>query len=132
MKEKFLPNQKYYNFSTNCICGVIVDEKTMKKIQKILYRAEAEIKNVLHNSDNVRPYSWSLVNIEDGDKILKQRTFHYPSFNSWDTPKERIDSLKLTAPRYMEDFYEVHNEKELEELKGCLLNELQDELSREK
>ena len=29
MKEKYLPNKKYYNFSTNCTCGVVVDEKTI-------------------------------------------------------------------------------------------------------
>ena len=34
MKEKYLPNKKYYNFSTNCTCGVVVDEKTMKKYKK--------------------------------------------------------------------------------------------------
>lgn len=126
MKEKFLPNQKYYEFSTDCKCGVVVDERTMKKIQKVLYKAEAEIKNILHNSDNVRPYSWSLVNIMDGEKIKKQQTFGYPSFYSFDGVKQRIDSLKLTTPRYMKNFFEIHNEEELEELKGCLLKELQE------
>ena len=77
MKEKYLPNKKYYSFSTNCTCGVVVDEKTMKKIQKVLYKAESEIKNILHNSDDVRPYSWSLVNIMEGDKIKKHSLFHY-------------------------------------------------------
>ena len=127
MKEKFLPNKKYYNFSTECRCGVVVDEKTMKKIQKILYRAEAEIKNILHNAANVRPYEWDLVNIKEGENIKKQKTFHYASFNGLYTAEERIDNLKLTSPRYMQDFYEIHNDEELEELKGCLLKELQEE-----
>ena len=127
MKEKFLPNQKYYNFSTECKCGVVVDEKTMKKIQKVLYKAEAEIKNILHNADNVRPYDWSLVNIMHGEKIKKQQTFEYPSFSQWDSKEQRIDNIKLTTPRYMENFFEIHNEEELEELKACLLKELQEE-----
>lgn len=127
MKEKFLPNRKYYNFSTECKCGVIVDEKTMKKIQKVLYKAEAEIKNILHNSDNVRLYDWSLVNIMDGEKIKKQKIFHYPSFQHWDSVEDRIDNLKLTTPTYMENFFEIHNDEELKELESCLLKELQEE-----
>lgn len=128
MKEKYLPNQKYYTFSTECTCGVLVDEKTMKRIQKVLYKAEAEIKNILHNSDNVRVYSWNLVNIMDGEKIKKQRTFTYPSYYSWDRVEDRIDNLKLTTPRYQNDFYEIKSEKELEDLKKCLLKELQSEV----
>lgn len=128
MKEKYLPNQKYYTFSTECMCGVLVDEKTMKRIQKVLYKAEAEIKNILHNSDNVRAYDWSLVNIMDGEKIKKQRIFTYPSYYSWDSVEERIDNLKLTTPSYKKDFYEIKSEKELEDLKKCLLKELQSEV----
>lgn len=128
MKEKYLPNQKYYNFSTECCCGVVVDENTMKRIQKVLYKAESEIKNILHNSDNVRPYSWSLVNIMDGEKIKKQKTFQYPSFYDWDNVENRINNLKITTPEYMSDFYEIKSEEELEDLKKCLLKELEDEV----
>ena len=128
MKEKYLPNQKYYNFSTECCCGVVVDENTMKRIQKVLYKAESEIKNILHNSDNVRPYSWSLVNIKDGEKIKKQKTFQYPSFYDWDNVENRINNLKITTPEYMSDFYEIKSEEELKDLKKCLLKELEDEV----
>lgn len=128
MKEKYLPNQKYYNFSTECLCGVVVDEKTMKRIQKVLYKAEAEIKNILHNSDNVRAYDWSLVNVMDGEKIKKQKTFRYPSLSSWVNVEDRINNLKLTTPRYMTDFYEIKSHEELEDLKKCLLKELEDEV----
>ena len=128
MKEKYLPNQKYYNFSTECCCGVVVDENTMKRIQKVLYKAESEIKNILHNSDNARPYSWSLVNIMDGEKIKKQKTFQYPSFYDWDNVENRINNLKITTPEYMSDFYEIKSKEELEDLKKCLLKELEDEV----
>ena len=128
MKEKYLPNQKYYNFSTECCCGVVVDENTMKRIQKVLYKAESEIKNILHNSDNVRPYTWSLVNIMDGEKIKQQKTFHYPSFYDWDNVENRINNLKITTPEYMSDFYEIKSKEELEDLKKCLLKELEDEV----
>lgn len=126
MKEKYLPNQKYYNFSTECYCGVVVDEKTMKKIQKILYKAEFEIKNILHNSDNVRPYDWSVVNIKDGEKIKKQEEFYYSSFYSWNSKEDRINNLKLTSPRYIKNFYEIKSEEELNDLKKCLLDELKE------
>ena len=121
MKEKYLPNKKYYNFSTNCTCGVVVDEKTMKKIQKVLYKAESEIKNILHNSDDVRPYSWSLVNIMEGDKIKKQRTFHYADYDPFWNVKDRINELKLTTPKFMKDFMKLHQIKNLRILKNVYL-----------
>ena len=31
MKEKYLPNKKYYHFSTSCYCGVVVGEKQCEK-----------------------------------------------------------------------------------------------------
>ena len=127
MKEKYLPNKKYYNFSTNCTCGVVVDEKTMKKIQKILYKAEAEIKNILHNTDDVKPYSWSLVNIIENDIIKKQKVFYYTEYAQYWSTSERIDGLKITSPRYLKDFYEIHSNEELEDVKKCLLEELEQE-----
>lgn len=130
MKEKYLPNQKYYVFSTECYCGVVVDEKTMKCIQKVLYKAEAEIKNILHNSENVRSYSWSLVNIMDGEKIKKQKIFYYPSY-TWNKVEDRINNLKLTTPKYLSDFYEIKSEEEYKDLKKCLLKELEDEIENE-
>lgn len=126
MKEKYLPNKKYYKFSTDCECGVVVDEKTMKKIQKILYKAEAEIKNILHNAEDVRPYMWSCVSIKQGDRIITQRVFHYTEFNQWCSVDHRIDNLKLTTPRYLDDFYEIKNKEELEDVEKCLIAELED------
>lgn len=130
MKEKYLPNQKYYHFSTSCYCGVVVNEKTMRKIEKVLYKAEAEIKNILHNSEDVRPYDWSLVNIMEGDKIKKQKTFHFPCYG-YDDVSDRINRLKIAEPKYMDDFYEIKSDEELKELKKCLLEELQEELQKE-
>ena len=126
MKEKYLPNKKYYNFSTECYCGVVVDEMTMRKIQKVLYKAEAEIKNILLSSEDVRAYGWTCVNVMDGEKIKKQKCIYYPEFYSWCSVKDRIDNLKLTTPKYVDNFYEVKNEEELEELKKCILNELKE------
>lgn len=127
MKEKYLPNKKYYHFSTSCYCGVVVDEKTMRKIEKVLYKAEHEIKNILHNSEDVRPYDWSLVNIMNGDKIEKQKTFSFTGYRGYYNVCDRIDSLKNAEPKYIPDFYEINSDKELEELKECLLKELAQE-----
>lgn len=129
MKEKYLPNQKYYDFSTECYCGVVVDEKTMKRIQKVLYKAEAEIKQILHNSENVRPYSWTCVNLfnENKDTIEKQEIIYYPTFEYETNASRRIDNLKLTTPKYIENFYEISNSKELDEVKKDMLRELKGE-----
>lgn len=127
MKEKFLTNKKYYHFSTSCYCGVVVDEKTMRRIEKVLCRADAEVKNILHNSEDVRPYAWSLVNIMNGDKIEKQKTFSYPEYNGYCNVCDRINSLKIAEPKYLGDFYEIKSEEELKELKESLLEELLEE-----
>lgn len=127
MKEKYLPDKKYYDFSTECLCGVVVDETTMKKIQAVLYKAESEIKNILHSAKDVRPYDWSLANVMDGDKIIKQKIFHYADYSGLYTVDERINSLKLTTPRFLADFYEIKNDEELEDLRKLLLEELQNE-----
>lgn len=127
MKEKYLPNQKYYHFSTECYCGVVVDEKTMKRIQKVLYKAEAEIKQILHNSENVRPYSWTCVNLIGKNKeIEKQTIISYPTFEYAKDVNSRIDNLKLTTPKYIENFYEISNSKELDEVKKDILAELEE------
>ena len=127
MKEKYLPNKKYYHFSTSCHCGVVVDEKTMRKIEKVLYKAEHEIKNILHNSEDVRPYAWSLVNIMNGDKIEKKKTFSYTAYEEYYNVFDRINSLKIAEPEYLDDFYEIKSDEELGELKKCLLKELTEE-----
>ena len=132
MKEKYLPNKKYYHFSTSCYCGVVVDEKTMRKIEKVLYKAEHEIKNILHNSEDVRPYSWSLVNIMNGDKIEKQKTFSYTAYEEYYNVFDRINSLKIAEPKYLDDFYEIKSDEELQELKESLLEELREEETDER
>ena len=131
MKERFLPNKKYYHFSTSCYCGVVVDEKTMKRIEKVLYRAEAEVKNILHTSEDVRLYSWSLVNIMDGNEIKKQKTFSYTAYEEYYNVNDRIDNLKIAEPKYLKDFYEIKSDEELKELKECLLKELAEEMEDE-
>ena len=130
MKEKYLPNKKYYHFSTSCYCGVIVDEKTMRKIEKVLYKAEHEIKNILHTSEDVRAYEWSLVNIMNGDKIAKQKIFQFSDYKGYDNVHDRINRLKIAELKYIPDFYEIKSDEELEELKNCLLKELAEEEER--
>lgn len=132
MKEKYLPNKKYYHFSTSCYCGVVVDEKTMRKIEKVLYKAESEVKNILHNSEDVRPYAWSLVNIMNDDKIEKQKTFSYTAYEKYYNVCDRINSLKIAEPEYLDDFYEIKSDEELQELKESLLEELMEEETNER
>ena len=38
-----------------------------------------------------------------------------------------LNELKLTTPKVRKDFYEITSDKELEDLKKCLLKELQEE-----
>ena len=129
MKEKYLPNKKYYKFSPDFTYGIVFNEGTMSEIVKIIHKAEAEIKHILHNAEDVRPISWSFVTIAQGDKIIKQREFYYEEVDSsWLV--DMIDDLSLTAPKYVDNFYEIHNDKELKELKKELKKELQKELKK--
>jgi hypothetical protein len=133
MKEKYLSSQKMYHISTGCYCGVVVPLDIMKKAQKILLKAESELKNLLlQNKDKAASYSWSLSNIMDGDKILKQKTFSYSSFDAWSTIEKRIESLKLAEPQICEEFYIIENQNQLEEIKDDIREELEEELNKEK
>ena len=82
----------------------------------------------MHNTDDVKPYSWSLVNIIENDIIKKQKFFYYTEYVPYCSTRERIDELKLTSPRYLKDFYEIHSDEDLEDVKKCLLEELEQEV----
>lgn len=125
MKEKYLPNKKYYEFSTQGYCGVVTDEKTMKKIQKVLYAAEHEIKNILHNAEDVRPYSWGMVYEKEAGKIKGEVIYyHYPDFGEYKKATDRINNLKLAGPIYKDSFYEINSEQERSDLEALLLKEV--------
>lgn len=124
MKEKYLPSKKYYSISTEGYYGVVVDEKTRNKIQEVLRKAESDIKNILYHSEDVRPYSWDLVNVMQDNEIEKQEVFHYSAYRPDCSVKDCIENVKLADLRYMKDFYEISSEDELYDLKDCLRKEL--------
>lgn len=124
MKEKYLPDHKYYKFSTGCFCAVLVDEATMRRINKVLYKATAEVKNILYNAEDVLPYNWGLVNIYDDSctNIKKQRVYYYPN---WYTSKEQcIKYMNLCDPSYISDLYMISTEKERLEVKADIEKEM--------
>lgn len=132
MKEEYLSNEKMYHISTGCSCGVVVPIDIMKKAQKILLKAENELKNLLlQNKEKVMMYSWSLANVMDGEKILKQKTFSYSSFYDFYTVEGRIEQLKLTEPRICDEFYIIKTEEQLKEIEDEIREELRDELKKE-
>lgn len=132
MKEKYLSNEKMYHISRSGYCGVVVPLDIMKKAQKILYKAESELKNLLlQNKDKAMCYSWSLANVRDGEKILKQKTFEYNDFNDYSSVEDRINNLKLAEPKCCDEFYIVTNEEEIKQIKDEIRKELEEELAKE-
>lgn len=67
----------WFNFPVGMYCGVLIKEKTAKKLQKILWKQTQEIKEFLTaNKDDLLPMEWTLA-YPNPDK--KQTTVYYSS-----------------------------------------------------
>ena len=82
-------NKHYYEFTFGGYCGVLVNEKTMKKIAKLQYETNQKLLSILENSEDVHSYGWS---IADEPKEISQsdRTFHYIDDGDSEELKRRL------------------------------------------
>jgi hypothetical protein len=98
-------NKNYYSFSFGSYCGVIVDEKTMKKISKLQYETKIKLLEILENSENTQSYSWS-ISEEPKEVSQGERTFHYIDGN-YDT-KQRLGLIgEIFDISHIKDLYQV-------------------------
>ncbi len=95
-----------YNFSFGGYCGVIVDEKAMKKIAALQYETSCKLKEILSNSDNVFSSDWSIAE-EPEELDQSERTFNYvDTENSSDIVKSRVENMN-------ESLFKIEKLKEL-------------------
>ena len=54
-------NDKWFDMPAGNYCGLLIKERTAKKLQKMLYRQTQEIKDLLmQNKEDLMPMSWTL------------------------------------------------------------------------
>lgn len=123
MKEKYLYDKKMYDFTAGCYSGVIMPKEIMKKILKLNYKYESELKKILNdNKKELFVSDWTLANQMDGEKIKKQVTIKYALKNNPDIDY-RIQSYSYTKPEYIKDFYLVDVREQAEQIAQEVLQE---------
>lgn len=99
-------NKNYFNFSFGMFCGVLVDEKTMKKIAKLQARVADELKTILHNAENIHVSNWSIAD-EPAELEQKERILHFISKNNDEM------SLKYRLDVTVNDVFNIRKAKHL-------------------
>lgn len=96
--------KNYYNFSFGQYCGVIVNEKTMRKISALQSKTYDALMQILKNDDDIHIASWSIVD-EPKEISQSERTFNYSDDES---PERRFELLReLFGIRKINDLYFV-------------------------
>ena len=100
LEEKRI-NERLYHVH-NIYCGVLVNEKVMKKLNKIIYKNQEEIKKVLtDNIETLYSYDWGLA-YPNG----KQTEVSFALKKDKDIG-DRIKNMKIMAPEYKPEVYFV-------------------------
>lgn len=97
-------NKNYYNFSFGKYCGVIVNEKTMRKISALQAKTYDALMQILKNDDDIHVSSWSIAD-EPKEISQSERTFNYSDDES---PEFRLGALReLFGIEKIDDLYFV-------------------------
>lgn len=95
--------EKYFDFPFGNLAGVLLNEKAMKQVAKLLYRQNQELKELLHNNiDNIEVSNWTLA-YPNG----QQESIHYiHDESSWDSKEHRISLVdKIASIRKLDHVY---------------------------
>lgn len=99
-------NKNYYNFSFGQFCGVFVDEKTMRKIAKLQAKTLDELRNILHNAEDIHASNWSIAD-EPAELEQQERILRFISKNNDEMYlKHRLDVT-------VNDVFNIRKEKHL-------------------
>jgi len=92
--------EKFYDMPMGTYCGVLLREKTAKKLAKLLYKQSQEIKELLaSNLDQIEISEWTLVYPD-----VKQEIVRYYSESTDQEKIERISVIdKVKTISYCED-----------------------------
>lgn len=93
--------KKYFDMPFGGFCGVLADEVAMKKIAKLLYKQNQELKELLmSNTDHLQLSSWTLAHPNG-----KQESIHYVDSNPYQTIEQRINLIDKTLRINKVDVY---------------------------
>lgn len=90
--------ERLYAYNPTSYCGVFMPEKVMKKLAKLTYDFEEEVRRVLlDNIDDLYVYDWGLAYPNGEQKTIL--------FAHKENLKERIKIFKARQPEYCHDVY---------------------------
>jgi hypothetical protein len=117
-------NEKLYSYNLLGYCGLFLPETVMKKIVKIICKAQDDIKRVLYqDKDILKTYNWTMATKEDEKgQITKVRQVDY--ILSKDTKKEiedRINYIGYIKPEFRKEVFIVSSHEEAKEIAKMLL-----------
>lgn len=110
-------SERFFDYSANGFCGVLIREPLMKKLSKIKHEYNQKIKHLLTNNlEMIEVSEWTLANhIGDDGIIKKQSTVKYYTPSTKEQKLHRINLSSLSAPVYVETVLEVQNREEAKE-----------------
>ena len=103
---------RYFDMPMGIYSGIIMSEEVMKKVHKLSYKFQEELKEILSNNlDEVHSASWILGYDKDGEQISLK---YIDGTETKESKLERIDVLESTfVPIYLKDgFYQVNIKQE--------------------
>ena len=108
LADKYRKNEELWHINNGMYCGFLVKRKVMQQIMKKITKFEEDIKSILEeNIDDIYTYEWTLHNIMDGDKIIKQRTV---DLISQDDKKQRLKIFKANPPKRADEVFDCDYE----------------------
>lgn len=103
--------EKFFDMNMGSFCGVLIREKKAKKLAKLLYRQNQEIKELLADDlDQLEVSDWTLA-YPDG----KQTPVHYYTPSTDEEKLRRINLIdRQNLMKYIQDVFAVSNRSEVE------------------
>jgi hypothetical protein len=95
--------KNYYNMPFGHYCGVMLDIKLFKKVSKLLYKQNEELKTLLENNiDRVEVAGWTLIK-DKGE----QKTINY--FNPKEDKLRRLEVMNKSHIKLTENLFKAEN-----------------------
>lgn len=99
LQDKLI-KERLYKYNPSSCCGVFMPEMVMKKLAKLTFEFESEVKRILtENADSLYTYEWGL-SYPNGE----QKTVEFATKNKDDIDR-RIELFKARQAEYVPTVY---------------------------
>ena len=105
--------KKFYDMPFAGLCGVFLDEVAMKKVAKLVYRQNQELKELLtENIDHIEISNWTLAYPNGNQEVI-----HYISNDRpWESKDKRIALIdRMSNVKMVKHLYYGTDEEAIEE-----------------